>query len=323
MSFPSKATWFPALALFTCLALRSDAAEWNGFPNPILPGADPHALFVENTFWIYPTWSDEPGRQRFFGFSCTHLETGRWERHGPLLDFDQVNWIGDDGQKRHYAWAPAVLHGNGKYYLYYSVGPQHPTPSRIGVAVGSQPGGPFVDSGKPLLTGDERFEAIDPMVFTDPKSGKSYLYAGGSAGAKLRVFELKADLVRLDHEIPVETPKNFTEGAFMHEYQGRYYLSYSHGGWQRSSYSVHYATSASPVGPWTYQGAILTSDETRKGPGHHSFVQEPGSGKWLIVYHRWQDQTGDGPYKGSRQVCIDRMEYDANGLIRPIRMTGK
>ncbi len=161
------------------------------------------------------------------------------------------------------------------------------------------------------------------MAFTDPNSGKTYLYAGGSAGAKLRVFELNPDLVSLGREIPVETPPQFTEGVFMHYRQGRYYLSYSHGGWQDASYSVHYATAATPVGPWTYDGVILASQGTRKGPGHHSFIQSPLNGEWLIVYHRWENQIGDGPYHGSRQICIDRVEYDQNGLIRPIVMTGK
>ena len=291
--------------------------------NPLLPGADPHAMVVGDTVWIYPTWSDESRGQRFFAFSATDATLTHWQRHGPVLDFADVTWIKDDGQERHHAWAPSVLEQNGKYYFYYSVGPQHPTPSRIGAAVGDRPQGPFHDSGKPLLTGDEHFEAIDPMVFTDPKSGKTFLYAGGSAGAKLRVFELKPDLTSLDHEVPVETPPNFTEGVFMHFRDGRYYLSYSHGGWQRSSYSVHYATADSPVGPWTYHGAILTSDATRKGPGHHSFIRQPGTQQWLIVYHRWENQTGDGPYQGSRQVCIDRVDFESTGLIRPIVMTGR
>jgi beta-xylosidase len=129
-----------------------------------------------------------------------------------------------------------------------------------------------------LLTGTEGFEAIDPIAFTDPKSGKSYLYAGGSAGAKLRVFELNPDLVSFASETSVETPPLFTEGVFMHRRDRRYYLSYSHGNWQRSSYSVHYATADSPTGPWTYRGAILVSDGKRKGPGHHSFIQSPLKG---------------------------------------------
>jgi hypothetical protein len=288
--------------------------------NPLLPGADPHALVLGDTVWVYPTWSDGKG-ERFFAFSSADLK--RWQRHGPVLDFGDVAWIKDDGQERHHAWAPSVLTRDGKYYFYYSVGPQDPTPSRIGVAVGDAPAGPFRDSGKPLLTGGNGFEAIDPMVFTDPKSGNCYLYAGGSAGARLRVFELNPDLVSFAREAPVETPPQFTEGAFMHYHDGRYYLSYSHGGWRHSSYSVHYATAAAPTGPWAYRGAILASDATRKGPGHHSFVRLPRTGEWRIFYHRWENQRGDGPYRGSRQVCCDAVEYDQNGLIRPIVMTGQ
>lgn len=286
---------------------------------PLLPGADPHAALMDGSVWIFPTWSEERRRQKFFAFSSTNLVD--WQRHGPLLDLSEVPWVAEDRQPWHGAWAPCVLHRDRRWYLYYSVGPQNPTPSRLGVAVADQPGGPYRDSGRPLLTGGNGFEAIDPMVFEDPKSGTTYLYVGGSAGAKLRVFELAPDLIRFTREIPVETPPKFTEGAYMHWHRDRYYLSYSHGGWQHSSYSVHYATAPSPMGPWTYQGPILTSDATRKGPGHHSFLHFPGTDDWRIVYHRWENQTGDGPYKGSRQICIDQVEYTPDGRILPIRMS--
>ncbi|MBX3744899.1 MAG: family 43 glycosylhydrolase [Verrucomicrobiae bacterium] len=288
--------------------------------NPILPGADPHAVVVGDTVWMYPTWSDERRGQRFFAFSSTNLVD--WRRHGPVLDLADVPWVWEDGQAWHGAWAPCVFERDGAWYFYYSVGPQNPTPSRIGVAVGEGPEGPFRDSGRPLLTGGNGFEAIDPMVFEDPRSGKTYFYAGGSAGATLRVFELSADLMSLAHEIQVETPPRFTEAPFVHYHAGRYHLTYSHGSWQRSSYSVHYATAATPTGPWTYRGAILESDGTRKGPGHHSLVRRPGTGEWLIFYHRWENTSGDGPYRGSRQVAIDRIEHDSDGLLRPVTMTG-
>jgi len=136
--------------------------------NPIMPGADPHAVVLGDTVWIYPTWSDGGG-ERFFAFSS--MDLANWRRHGPVLDLKDVVWIEDDGQERHHAWAPTMLARGGRYYFYYSVGPQNPTPSRIGVAVGDTPQGPFRDSGRPLLIGGDGFEAIDPMVFADPKSG--------------------------------------------------------------------------------------------------------------------------------------------------------
>ena len=305
---------------FASLGVCPTAAAETNRPvrNPILRGADPHALVVGDTFWVYPTFSARRGEE-FYAFSSTNLYD--WQRHGPVLQFRDLPWIPTDGQPRHGAWAPGVIERGGRYYFYFSAGPQNPTPSRIGVAVGDSPAGPFKDSGKPLITGGDGYEAIDPMAFRDPKSGKTYLYTGGSAGPKLRVFELNDDLVSIAREVAVATPTNFTEGAFMQERNGTYYLSYSHGGWQDSSYSVHYATSDTPTGPWKYCGAILTSNDQHKGPGHHSFVRDPRTGEWLIFYHRWNQASGNGPFRGSREVCVDRVEYDASGLIKAIVMT--
>lgn len=267
--------------------------------------------------WVYATGGGRSGE--FYAWSSRDFR--QWEKHGPILRLDDVPWIKDDGAPRHMAGAPCAIEHDGRFYFYYSVGPQNPTPSRIGVAVADSPAGPFKDSGKPLLTGGNGFEAIDPSVFHDPKSGKHYFYAGGSAGAKLRVFELNQDLVSFALEVPVKTPEKFTEGAFMHLHKGTYYLSYSHGNYRDTTYSVHYATSESPTGPWDYKGAILTSDNKHKGPGHHSFVEHPGPGQWLVFYHRWNDRRGDGPYRGGRETAIEKISHASDGSIRRIEMS--
>ncbi|WP_236697546.1 family 43 glycosylhydrolase [Sphingomonas sp. Leaf357] len=312
--------------LLAAVALASAVPSGALADNPQFQGADPHAMYVDGELWVFPTGG--PGgsweADRFGAFSSADRK--HWKSRGELIRRDQIKWIGDDGAREHFLWAPGVAMRGGKWYLYYSVGPQNPTPSRIGVAVASRPEGPYVDSGKPLLTGElvkdgRGFEAIDPMTFVDARSGKAYLYAGGSAGAKLRVFELTPDMVHVDHEITVATPPQFTEGAFMHERNGVYYLSYSHGHWNGPDYSVHYATAASPTGPWTYRGVILSSDARHKGPGHHSFVRDPKTGQWLIVYHRWEKPMGGAPFKGERQIAIDRLTYAKDGTILPVRMT--
>lgn len=296
-----------------------------GARNPQFRGADPHALFIGKDLWVFPTGG--PGgswtADRFGAFSSRDLKT--WAGRGVLMRRDDIRWIKGDGAPEHFLWAPAVAMRGGKWFLYYSVGPQNPTPSRIGVAVADRPQGPYRDSGRPLVTGElvkngVGFEAIDPMAFVDRKSGKAYLYAGGSAGATLRVWELAPDMMHVVRQMPVATPPQFTEGAFMHERAGIYYLSYSHGKWNGADYSVHYATAPSPIGPWTYRGPILTGDATHQGPGHHSFVTTRG-GRTLIVYHRWQQKAGAEPFKGERQVAIDRVRYGADGRILPIRMT--
>ncbi|WP_367870370.1 family 43 glycosylhydrolase [Luteolibacter sp. Populi] len=299
------------LILATLLPLLAQA-------NPILDGADPHAAVVGKNYWLFPT----EARSRdpiFAAYRSTDLRT--WKREGTILDLDKIPWVKADGAPWHGAWAPALATKNGKFYFYYSVGPQHPTPSRIGVASGPSPTGPFTDSGKPLLTGFEGFEAIDPMVFVDPAGGKAWFYVGGSAGAKLRVFEMAADMISFKREVEITQPEKFTEGAFMHLRGKTYYLSYSHGKWNDSTYSVHYATAPSPTGPWQYRGCILQSDDKHQGPGHHSFIENPGTKEWFIVYHRWETGKKDPPFRGGRKLAIEKITYDAKGLIQPIKMT--
>ncbi|WP_193213703.1 family 43 glycosylhydrolase [Luteolibacter marinus] len=286
--------------------------------NPVAEGADPHAIVIGRDYWMYPTEA-RSRRPVFAAYRSTDLRS--WRREGTILELDKIPWIKDDGAPRHAAWAPALAVKNRKAYFYYSVGPQNPTPSRIGVAVGNSPAGPFKDSGKPLLTGGDGFEAIDPMVFVDPSDGKAWFYAGGSAGATLRVFEMADDMISFKREVAIEQPPKFTEGAFMHRRGKTCYLSYSHGKWNDSSYSVHYCTAPSPTGPWTYRGAILESDDTHQGPGHHSFVENPVTKQWFIVYHRWETSRKEPPMRGGRKIAVEKVDYDNEGLIRRIRMT--
>ena len=287
--------------------------------NPILAGADPDAVVVGDTVWIYPTDATHRIGAAFWAFSSKDLRT--WTEHGPILRFDDAPWIAADKAPWHGAWAPCVVQRGAKFYLYFAVGPQSPgKPSRLGVATGDSPAGPFRDSGKALFTGGEGFEAIDPMVFHDPESGRWLLYAGGSAGAKLRVWELDDTMTGLRREIPVTTPKEFTEGVFVHYRKGKYYLSYSHGWWQGSSYSAYYSTGPTPFGPWTYGGQILGSDATHKGPGHHAIFRKAGTDDWFVAFHEWPGAEGDGPYRGSRKIAIERLRYDREGRILPVRI---
>ena len=284
----------------------------------VFVSADPDAEVIDGQYWVFPT-SDRT--DRLYAWSSPDL--AKWAKRGVLLKASDIGWLDADHAPQHFLWAPDMLHDGSRWLLYYSVGPQNPTPSRLGVAVCAAPQGPCTDSGKPLLIGGNGFEAIDPAVFVDPKSGIHYLYAGGSAGAKLRAFVLGPDGETIDHEVQIPQPENFTEGVFMHERNGVYYLSYSHGYWRGASYSVHYSTGPSPLGPWTYRGAILTSDARYKGPGHHSFVVDPATGNTLVFYHRWEGQAGDGPYDGQRRIAVAPVDYGPDGAILPIRMAAR
>lgn len=299
------------LALAAALGLVAAAPQGSVFA-----GADPDAEIIDGQYWIFPTGERD---DRLTAYQSADL--AKWKPAGTLIEQRDIPWIKADKAPVHYLWAPDMVADKGRWLLYYSVGPQDPTPSRLGVAVCSAPQGPCVDSGKPLLTGGNGFEAIDPMVFVDPKSGVRYLYAGGSNGARLKAYVLTADMTAIDHEVPIVQPANFTEGVFVHEHGGTYYLSYSHGFWRGPSYSVHYATGPSPTGPWTYRGPILQSDARFKGPGHHSFIVDPKTGETLIVYHRWEHQAGnEAPYNGRRRIAIAPVVYAPDGSIQPIAM---
>lgn len=314
---PSLA-WLPVAALFAVAGCGgSGSGNASLPPDPpdprasLLPGADPHVAFFAGEYWVFRTSTVAETANTLHAYvgGAPSSEPGDWSVIGPLLTLADVAWIEDDGAPVHYLWAPAVVSREGAYYLYFSVGPQDPTPSRIGVAVADNPAGPYVDSGAPLLTGGNGFEAIDPMVFVDPATDVPYLYAGGSAGSTLRLFQLRDNLVEIEQEFQIDQPENFTEAPFMHLQNGLYYLSYSNGRWNDDSYSVHYSVAPSPHGPWTYCGVLVETGPEGKGPGHNSFLEDPDDpAVWHFIYHQWDTRFTNPPYSGDRHIVFDELD---------------
>lgn len=298
--------------------------------NPVLEGyhADPEILYSEQTkkYYLYPTSDgfDNWGGYFFKVFSSENLTD--WEEEGIILDLKKdVPWAGRN------AWAPAIEEKmiDGKYkYFYYFTGAQ-----KIGVAVGDRPEGPFVDSGKSLIAskpkGIKGGQEIDPDVFTDPVSGKSYLYWGNGY---LAVAELNADMVSIDtNTIRVITPdKTFREGAYVFKRNDLYYFLWSENDTRSEDYSVRYGTSRSPLGPIEVpkDNLILSKDPQQGiyGTGHNSVLQLPSKDEWYMVYHRFSVPEGInmGEVAGyHREVCIDPMYFDSDGAIRPVKPTLK
>ena len=52
--------------------------------------------------------------------------------------------------------------------------------------------------------------------------------------------------------------------------------------------------------------------------GFDAFAGHPDRDEWYIVYHR---RPLGATAMGHRQTCIDRMEFDADGFIKPVKMT--
>lgn len=221
-------------------------------------------------------------------------------------------------------WAPAAVHANGKYYLFFAGNDIHEGETGgIGVAVADSPAGPFRDAlGKPLIDSIVNgAQPIDQFVFRDD-DGSYYMYYGGWGHCNM--VRLSPDLLRIvpfdDGTLYKEvTPANYTEGPFMLRHRGKYYFMWSEGGWTGPDYCVAYAIADSPFGPFERIGKILEQDPAiARGAGHHSVIQVPGRDEWYIVYHR---RPLDETAASSRETCIDRMYFDAEGHIVPVRMT--
>ncbi len=278
--------------------------------NPVFPGwyADPEAHVYNGRYYIYPTYSDAYEKQTFFeAFSSPDLV--HWHREGRILDFKDIPWSTNRA-----AWAPTVIERNGTYFMYFSAGDG----AGIGVATAKSPGGPFKDAlGKPLIKEYiNGAQPIDANAFLDD-DGTAYLYYGGWKHAN--VVRLSRDMLRTEGEFKEITPQNYVEGPFMLKRKGIYYFMWSEGGWGDSSYGVAYAKATSPLGPFVRAGKILGTDPTiGKGAGHHSVFKVPGTEEYYISYHR---RPLEETHPNRRVVCIDRLYFDRNGDIVPVKMT--
>ncbi|GID54359.1 family 43 glycosylhydrolase [Actinoplanes couchii] len=286
--------------------------------SPILPGlnADPNISVFGDTFWIHATTDGFDGWSgtQFHAWSSKDLVN--WTDHGVILDLGpDVTWADNS------AWAPAIAARNGKYYFYFSGGPATgDTTKHLGVAVADSPAGPFTDAlGRPLVKGGTYAgQMIDPAVFTDD-DGKSYLYWGNGNAYQV---PLNDDMTGFDPAL-VKTykPANYNEGSFVIKRNGVYYFMWSENDTRSADYRVAYATGTSPTGPWSDRvGVILSKDASLGilGTGHHSVVRVPGTDQWYTAYHRFAIPGGDGTH---RETTIDRLEFAADGAIKPVTPT--
>ena len=297
--------------------------------NPVLAGyyADPDVLYSNKTqkYYIYPTSDgfDGWGGYYFKTFSSDNLKD--WNDEGVILNLkNNVSWANGN------AWAPCIIEkkvGNDYKYYYYFSGGKDGGSKKIGVAVADDPSGPFLDSGNPLIDfkpkGVDGGQEIDPDVFCDPKTGKNYIYWGNGymAGA-----ELNADMISLKKKtIKVMTPDNtFREAVYVFYRKGLYYFLWSEDDTGSANYKVRYATAKSPLGQLTIpsDNIVITKDDSKAifGTGHNSVLQIPGKDEWYIVYHRISRPDGiKKVYPGtSREVCMDRLEFEKDGSIRRV-----
>lgn len=224
---------------------------------------------------------------------------------------------------------------NGKYYLYYSPG------GKVSVAISDDPAGPFEYYGKVVYqNGDVMKESFDPAILVDD-DGRNYLYTGG----KSQVMELSNDMLTVISEPKRLVPRKdedantvgcitnpddlkgcaFYEGTSIRKFGSTYYLVWCN----EKTHEYSYATSSSPVGPFTFRGIIISnagkmSDTDMAtypwGNIHGGMVEIKG--QMYIFYHRQANGMGTRWWSG-RQACAEPITVNPDGSIVRAEMTSQ
>ena len=257
---------------------------------------------------------------------------------------DLVNWtsLGSSMPNKGYKWAvtnywaPEVVKFEGKYYIHYT-GQAADGVKRIGIARSDSPSGPFLDIFDTGFYGTPPKSVIDSHIFFD-EDGKIYMYYSNAASSnkvgnqnysEIWVIELKPDLSgTIGSAIKLIQPEQtweynsdagmfWNEGAVILKNKNIYYLMYSANNYGKSKYSVGFATSSSPFGPFVkYENNPILSNESVpqlvSGPGHHTVTTSPDNKELFIVYHSHMDIVEQG---GKRMMNIDRMGFREDGTI--------
>ena len=259
-----------------------------------------------DTLWLF-TGHDYEGNQNGYKLKdwCVFSTTDmiNWTEYPTPLRVADFAW-----DRTGAAYAAHVVERDGKYYYFIST-----NGSGIGVAVADRPEGPYRDAiGRPLLTNEDCFDAthswvcIDPAVFIDD-DGQAWIFWGNKvcycARLKRNMTEIDGPIKRIDHK-----EFDFTEAPWVHKYNGKYYLTFATG-WPEK---IAYAMSDRPDGPYEYKG-IISEIAGNCNTTHPSIVEFRG--KWYFFTHNGGLPDGTSY---SRSVCLEPLEYNADGTIRKI-----
>ncbi len=295
------------LALFFSLGACWCGAQKNPFITHMYT-ADPSAhVWSDGRLYVYASHDIAPPRgcdlmDKYHVFSTDDMVN--WVDHGEILSSEQVPWGRKEGG---FMWAPDCVYKNGTYYFYFP----HPSGTewnktwKIGVATSDKPASGFTVQGYiPDLE-----PMIDPCVFIDD-DGQAYLYYGG--GGTCMGGKLKDNMMEVDGKMQImEGLEDFHEAAWVHKRKGIYYLSYSDNHDEGDAHNrMRYATSKSPLGPWTYQGIYM--DPTDSYTNHGSIVKYKG--QWYAFYHN----SALSGHDWLRSICVDKLYYNKDGSIRKV-----
>ena len=321
-----------SLTLTSAWARRGPKPLRAGNPMRLPAGiCDPQVRVYGDELWLYATHDASPNNTTF--------TMNDWQI---FHSTDLVNWLPKGslrpeqtyfGKASSQCWATDAARRNGRYFLYFSMGPEE-----IGVVTSDTPAGPWRDPlGKALIAkGQVPTASRDPGILQEA-DGTSYIVFGTF---DYYIARLNDDMISLaeeprliqisDKEGPYG-PGKTDDKPFLHRRDDLYYLSWG----------TYYAIGSTPYGPFKCLGALLTPDNVdpaflndsgMRGPyapppqyrpknwlnfdRHGSFFE--WRGRWYLACND-QSQPGTSPLF-RRSVLCD-VEYRSDGTIAPIRLS--
>jgi beta-xylosidase len=292
-------------------AFAREAEYQNPIWNQDFP--DPFVLAWDGKFYAYAT------ETRVTGFQVMESrDLVKWEHKGVAL---KVPW-----SKKHY-WAPEVVHYRGKFYMTYSA--ENPANKKhdIGIAIASNPLGPFEHAAKLVEAESGQRGVIDATIFFEADGSPYIIYSEEDprsiilrpmAPDLLSVREERLELIRPDRL----WERGVVEAPTMLYRNGLYHLFYSAGPFQGSktggSYCVSHAVAKNLRGPYRKREKPLleTVDGKTHGPGHQCILTTPDAQMWMF-YHGWSDekQPRYGSNPDGRTLRMDRLVWDGDEPI--------
>ena len=305
LSLPGMAVSFLSLILGTVVQLRG--------ANPIVEGrglCDPQVRVYDDKVYLYATHDALPGSKYF----VMH-EWWVWQSDD-LLKWKQVSRLKpEETYFKHpssQCWATDAIQHNGKYYFYFSRGPEE-----IGVVEGDSPAGPWRDTiGKPLIArGSTPTEARDPGILQE-EDGTTYIVFGtwdyyiARLNADMVSLAETPKLISLDKKMGPYGPGKTDDKPFLHKRGDIYYLSWG----------CYYATSKNVYGPYTYKDCIIQKDRTEAVFQKALTMDRHGS--FFELHNQWyficNDQSWPGTNHFYRDSVLSYVHFRDNGDIEPI-----
>jgi hypothetical protein len=224
-----------------------------------------------------------------------------------------------------------VLHTDAGYTLYYTARRHGTNRQCIGRAFSTTPAGPYVDDhDEPLVCQLGLGGSIDASPYwvggtpyLTWKADTNALYPPGSRGPYPPTTIWSAPLSPDGQDIGAARMLFYggfgwadplVEGPDMVQQSGHWYLFYSGGRWDRSSYAIGWASCAGPVGPCsdaTRAHPWKASSASGWGPGGASFFTD-GDGNLWMAYHAWTPQRVGYRYTaagGNRSLHLEMVTF--------------